>query len=153
MMSEQIQFTTAATVDPGDNLPMPRRAAMPRVAAKSRRQPVEGMLATLPARVRDIAIMRGLGYSLAEIGRHMGLTPQAVSVTLQRHHGRIRELGVRTEHWTLSPRAANVLGRLRVTTREEARACDVVAKLRGQRNCGAKTILEIKRWLAEGRDD
>ena len=71
---------------------------------------------------------------------------------LQRHRARIKELGVLTEHWELSTRAANVLGRLRVSTREEARTKNVVAKLRGQRNCGEKTIREIERWLAEGTD-
>lgn len=114
--------------------------------------PLEAMIEALPSRVRDIAIMRGLGYSLTEISRHLGLTPQAVSIMLQRHRGRIKELGVRTEHWTLSTRAANALGRLRVFTREEARAKNVVAKLRGQRNCGEKTIGEIERWLAEGME-
>jgi len=110
------------------------------------------MIEALPLRVRDIAIMRGLGYSLAEIARRMGTTPQAVSIMLQRHRARIKELGVRTEHWKLSTRAANALGRLRVFTREEGRAMNVVAKLRGQRNCGEKTIGEIERWLAEGTE-
>jgi len=130
-----------------------RRAPIPRIPAQRRRESVEVVIEALPSRVRDIAIMRGLGYKLQEIARHMGLTPQAVSIILQRHRGRIKELGVRTEHWGLSTRAANVLGRLRVSTREEARTKSVVAKLRGQRNCGEKTIREIERWLAEGRDD
>jgi len=129
-----------------------RRAPIPRITAQRRRESVEAVIEALPSRVRDIAIMRGLGYKLQEIARHIGLTPQAVSIMLQRHRGRIRELGVRTEHWGLSTRAANVLGRLRVSTREEARTKSVVAKLRGQRNCGEKTIREIERWLAEETD-
>lgn len=106
----------------------------------------------LPARIRDIAIMRGLGYKLSEIARHMDLTPQAVSIMLQRHRARIKDLGVRTEHWGLSTRAANVLGRLHVSTREQARAMNVAAKLRGQRNCGEKTIREIECWLSGGAE-
>ena len=130
-----------------------RRAPIPRIPAQRRMESVEAAIEALPSRVRDIAIMRGLGYKLQEIARHMGLTPQAVSIMLQRHRARIKELGVRTEHWELSTRAANVLGRLRVFTREDARAGNVAAKLRGQRNCGEKTICEIERWLAEGTDD
>ena len=130
-----------------------RGAPIPRIAAQRRRETVEAAIEALPSRIRDIAIMRGLGYKHREIARHMGLTPQAVSIMLQRHRAKIKELGVRTEHWGLSTRAANVLGRLRVFTREEARARNVAAKLRGQRNCGEKTISEIERWLAEGTDD
>ena len=126
-----------------------RRSHIPRIAVRRGEPRVGKMLEALPPRVRDIAIMRGLGYSLAEIARHMDLTPQAVSILLQRHRTKIRELGVRTEHWTLSTRAANVLGRLRISTREEARAKNVAGKLRGQRNCGKKTIREIERWQAE----
>lgn len=126
-----------------------RCAPIPRIATTRSRKAIEAAIEALPSRVRDIAIMRGLGYSLAEIARHMGTTPQAVSIMLQRHRARIKELGVRTEHWELSTRAANVLGRLRVATREEARAKNVAAKLRGQRNCGEKTIREIESWLAE----
>ncbi len=129
------------------------RAPVPRITAQRRMESVGMVIEALPSRVRDIAIMRGLGYKLQEIARHMGLTPQAVSIMLQRHRARIKELGVRTEHWELSTRAANVLGRLRVYTREDAQAKNVVAKLRGQRNCGEKTIREIERWLTEGRDD
>jgi len=130
-----------------------RRAPIPRIAAQRRSETVEAAMAALPARIRDIAIMRGLGYKHHEIARHMGLTPQAVSIMLQRHRAKIKELGVRTEHWELSTRAANVLGRLRVSTREEARAKNVAGKLRGQRNCGEKTIREIERWLAGETDD
>ena len=126
------------------------RAPIPRITAQRRMESVEAVIEALPSRVRDIAIMRGLGYKLQEIARHMGLTPQAVSIMLQRHRARIKELGVRTEHWELSTRAANVLGRLRVSTREEARAKNVAGKLRGQRNCGEKTIREIERWLGDG---
>ncbi|MFM8656531.1 MAG: sigma factor-like helix-turn-helix DNA-binding protein [Chthoniobacterales bacterium] len=120
--------------------------------APSKSQAIASAIEALPSRIRDIAIMRGLGYKHHEIARHMGMTPQAVSIMLQRHRAKIKELGVRTEHWELSTRAANVLGRLRVTTREESRAKHVAGKLRGQRNCGEKTILEIERWLAEETD-
>lgn len=106
------------------------------------------MIEALPPRVRDIAIIRGLGYSLAQISRHMDLTPQVVSITLNRHRRRIKDLVLRTEHWTRSTRAATAPGRMHVSTREKARAMKVPAKLRRQRNCGEKTIYKIKCCLA-----
>jgi DNA-directed RNA polymerase alpha subunit len=47
----------------------------------------------------------------------------------------------------LSARAANVLTRLGINTRAEARGRDILALLRRERNCGAKTMDEIRRWL------
>jgi DNA-directed RNA polymerase alpha subunit len=49
----------------------------------------------------------------------------------------------------LSTRATNALGRLGVTTREQAAEANAVEKLRNARNCGRKTLTEIEGWLAE----
>jgi DNA-binding NarL/FixJ family response regulator len=104
---------------------------------------------SLSPRLLEIAAMRGLGYKLHEIADEFGCSPQSVSLMLARHRRRLSSLGPRAEHWQLSARATNVLGRLRISSREQARSRDILRLLRGQRNCGAKTIAEIERWLAE----
>lgn len=107
---------------------------------------------SLSPRLLEIAAMRGLGYKLHEIAAEFGCSPQSVSLMLARHRRRLDSLGPRAEHWQLSMRATNVLGRLRISSREQARSRDVLRLLPGQRNCGAKTIAEIERWLAEDGD-
>ena len=42
-------------------------------------------LEELPQRVRDIATLRGLGYTFREISEQFGVTPQAISLMLSRH--------------------------------------------------------------------
>ena len=113
----------------------------------------EEMLAELPGRVRDIATLRGLGYSCMEIGRRLGITPQAVSATLMRHRRRVRDLGGTSDLLELSARAANALTRLGIHRRADVQGRDLFALLRRERNCGAKTLEEIRRWLARGEDD
>jgi hypothetical protein len=108
---------------------------------------------SLSPRLLEIAAMRGLGYKLHEIAAEFGCSPQSVSLMLARHRRRLSSLGPRAEHWQLSIRATNVLGRLRISSREQARSRDVLRLLHGQRNCGAKTIAEIEQWLAEDGDD
>lgn len=108
-------------------------------------------LATLPGRVRDIATLRGLGYTCHEIGRRLGITPQAVSATLMRHRRRIRDIGGRSELLELSARAANALSAVGVRCRADAVGRDLLTLLRCRRNCGAKTLDEIGRWL-DGTD-
>ncbi len=104
----------------------------------------------IPHRVRDIAMMRGLGYSFREIAQQLNVTPQAVSLMLSRHRRALKTLKGAMELSQLSARAVNSLGRHGISTREEARAKDVLNLLRGERNCGRKTLDEIERWMSEG---
>jgi len=112
----------------------------------------DDVLARLPGRVRDIATLRGLGYTCMEIGRRFGITPQAVSATLARYHRHVGDFGQRQEMLELSARAANVLTRIGINSRAEARGRDIFALLRRERNCGEKTMDEIRRWLARGEE-
>jgi hypothetical protein len=105
----------------------------------------------LPRHILHIAALRGLGYPLRSIGRNYGVTPQAISVLLARHKASLRAARHRAGLQGLSPRAVNVLGRLRVNDRAEARAVtDWEDRLRGLRNCGQKTIAEILAWASDG---
>jgi hypothetical protein len=125
----------------------------PDISSRSRGRPSPLVsVESLSPRLLEIAAMRGLGYKLYEIASEFGCSPQAVSLMLARHRRRLSSLGPRAEHWQLSARATNVLGRLRISSREQARSRDILRLLRGQRNCGAKTIAEIERWLAEDGD-
>jgi predicted transcriptional regulator len=103
----------------------------------------------LPHRVREIATLRGLGYSFREIAEQLNVTPQAVSLMLSRHRRSLKSLNGSLELRNLSARAVNALGRHGVASRQQARDMDVLQRLRGERNCGRKTIDEIARWLAE----
>ena len=105
------------------------------------------VLAELPGRVRDIATLRGLGYTCMEIGRRFGITPQAVSATLARYHRRMTDLGARQDMLELSGRAVNALSRIGVKSRADALNRDVFVLLRRERNCGEKTLKEIRRWI------
>jgi DNA-binding CsgD family transcriptional regulator len=116
-----------------------RRECAPAVADRT--------LAALPGRVRDVATLRGLGYSCLEIGRRLGITPQAVSATLVRHRRRVREMGGHSDLLELSARAVNALSSLGVRSRADAGGRDLLARLRHRRNCGSKTLDEISRWL------
>jgi len=105
--------------------------------------------AEVPWRIREIAMLRGLGYSYREIARPLGVTPQAVSLMLSRHRLSIKSLRSAMELSALSPRAVNALGRHGIRTREQARRCDLLERLAGERNCGRKTLDEIARWISE----
>ena len=107
-------------------------------------------VAALPRRVRDIATLRGLGYSFREIGRELKITPQAVSLMLTRHRRSLTSLGKAVELLNLSSRAVNALERRGVRTRREALETNVLKHLREERNCGSKTRAEIQRWMEEG---
>jgi hypothetical protein len=105
------------------------------------------LLDEIPERVRQIAMMRGLGYSYREIAGPFSVTPQAVSLMLMRHRRSLKSLRGVMKLFALSPRAVNVLGRHGIRTREQARQCDLLERLTGERNCGRKTLEEIARWL------
>lgn len=104
-------------------------------------------LENLPHRIRDIATLRGLGYSFREIGREFEVSPQAISLMLSRHRRALKQLKGAIELRALSARAVNALGRHGVHTREDAIRINVLALLADERNCGAKTLGEIERWL------
>jgi len=106
-------------------------------------------LDAIPERVRQIAMLRGLGYSYRQIAGPLQVTPQAVSLMLMRHRRSLKSLRDAMELNSLSPRAVNVLGRHGIRTREEARQANVLALLAGERNCGRKTMDEIARWMEE----
>ena len=106
-------------------------------------------LGDIPERVRQIAMLRGLGYSYLQIAGPLQVTPQAVSLTLTRHRRSLKFLRDAIELSSLSARAVNVLGRHGVSTREQARQANVLERLAGERNCGRKTMDEIARWMEE----
>jgi hypothetical protein len=106
-------------------------------------------LGEIPERVRQIAMMRGLGYSYREIAGPFSVTPQAVSLMLMRHRRALKTLRGAMELSALSPRAVNVLGRHGIRTRKQARQANVLERLANERNCGRKTIDEIARWITE----
>jgi predicted transcriptional regulator len=108
-----------------------------------------GTLGEIPERVRQIAMLRGLGYSYRQIASPLEVTPQAVSLMLTRHRRSLKSLRDAMELNSLSPRAVNVLGRHGIRTREQARQANVLERLAGERNCGRKTMDEIARWMEE----
>jgi DNA-directed RNA polymerase alpha subunit len=104
---------------------------------------------TLPARIRVIATLRGLGYSFREIGQQLSVTPQAVSLMLKRHLRSLESIDGSVDMARLSARAVNALGRHGIRSREDARRTNILPLLRYERNCGSKTYEEIERWLNE----
>jgi len=104
----------------------------------------------IPLHVRNVAALRGLGFTFRQIGRTYGVTPQAASIMLARQRALMKAQGRRPELAGLSPRAVNCLGRLGIRDRAGARAMpDLEARLQNQRNCGQKTIREILDWAAD----
>lgn len=101
----------------------------------------------IPVRVRDMAALRGLGYTCRQIGQQFGISAQAVSVMLGRYRKRLDSLSDAIELHSLSCRAANVLGRHGISSRQEAVKRDIVRLLQHEKNCGLKTIMEIQRWI------
>ncbi len=101
----------------------------------------------VPWRIREIAMLRGLGYSFREIAAPLGVTPQAVSLMLSRHRRSIKSLCGAIEMRNLSSRAVNALARHGIVTRDEARCRDAVNLVKNARNCGSKTIEEIRIWI------
>ena len=106
-------------------------------------------LDNLPQRIRDIATLRGLGYTFKRIGHVFDVTPQAISLMLSRHCRCLSDFRGRPDLAGLSTRAVNTLGRHRITNRAEAARQNVLILLNGERNCGRKTFDEIERWLSQ----
>lgn len=106
----------------------------------------------VPQRVREIAMLRGLGYPFREIARQYNVTPQAVSLMLARHRRAISSLRDAVELSHLSARAANALGRHGIRSREEAIRRDALALVKDSRNCGRKTLEEISEWIGQRSD-
>lgn len=107
-------------------------------------------LEAVPQRVREIAMLRGLGYSFREIATPLNVTPQAVSLMLSRHRRLLKSLRGAMELGTLSSRAVNALGRHGIRTKKEAKQRGVLGLIRNERNCGRKTLEEITHWLDVG---
>jgi|694.fasta_scaffold27197_5 predicted transcriptional regulator len=103
----------------------------------------------VPERVRQIAMLRGLGYSYRQIAGPLHVTPQAVSLMLTRHRRSLKSLRDAMELNSLSARAVNVLGRHGIRTRDQARRANVLERLGRERNCGRKTLDEIARWIGQ----
>lgn len=106
----------------------------------------------VPQRVREIAMLRGLGYSFREIAIPLNVTPQAVSLMLSRHRRLLKSLRGAMELGTLSSRAVNALGRHGIRTKDEAKQRDALGLIRNERNCGRKTLEEITHWLDGGQE-
>jgi len=128
---------------------IPEKPLSPSVGPQAADREVFAALEHLPGRIRDIAVLRGLGYTYREIASPLGVTPQAVSLMLMRHKRCLKQLKSNSDLHSLSARAVNVLGRHGIVTRQEARARNVLALLERERNCGAKTTAEIQRWMNE----
>jgi IS30 family transposase len=114
--------------------------------------PHPGTLDEVPERVRQIAMLRGLGYSYRQIAGPLNVTPQAISLMLARHRRALKSLRGAMELASLSARAVNVLGRHGIRTREQAGQTNLLERLDRERNCGRKTLDEIARWLAEEKE-
>jgi len=106
-------------------------------------------LDAVPQRVREIAMLRGLGYSFRQISGQFGVTPQAASIMLSRHRRCLKALRGSIELNHLSPRAVNALARHGIRTRDEARRKNAAGLLANARNCGRKTLEEIEAWMNE----
>lgn len=103
----------------------------------------------VPQRVREIAMLRGLGYTFREIARQYNVTPQAISLMLARHRRAMGSLRGSLELSHLSARAVNALGRHGIRSREEAIRVNVLNLLKSARNCGRKTLDEISEWIGQ----
>jgi len=101
----------------------------------------------VPQRIREIAMLRGLGYPFREIARQYNVSPQAISLMLSRHRRAMGSLRNAMALSHLSARAANALGRHGIRSREEAIRRNALDLVRGARNCGRKTLEEISEWI------
>ena len=125
----------------------PTRPKNDRPTSRTRKATPDTALQFSTGRVRDIAALRGLGFSYGEIAGHFNVTPQAVSILLQRSRRQIDAIGGLPEMAGLSTRAVAALRRIGVSTPQEAARRDAVTQLRNARNCGTKTLEEISAWM------
>lgn len=106
-------------------------------------------LEEIPLHVRNLATLRGLGFSFRQISKNYGVTPQAASLMLARQKALLKSARRHSELSGLSPRAVNCLGRLGVRSKDSARTLgSLEIRLQGMRNCGQKTIREILDWAS-----
>lgn len=115
-------------------------------ARRHRTTPTEA-LEFSAGRVRDVAALRGLGFSYREIAEHYGVTPQAISLLLARSRKQMKAIGGDPELANLSTRACAALQRLGVHSRQDAIAGNILDRLQNARNCGRKTLEEIDDWI------
>lgn len=121
----------------------------PETGGRRRHQPTPAQALQFSAgRVRDIAALRGLGFSYREIASHYGVTPQAISLLLARSRKQMKAIGGDPELADLSARACAALQRLGVHSRQEAATANVIERLGHARNCGRKTLDEISEWIS-----
>lgn len=124
-------------------------------ASSSARESGQNPLATLediPRSIRDIAALRGLGYTYSEIGHSLGVTAQAISVTLVRYRRKLASTRGSKHMMGLSTRALNVLSKHCISDPSDPRLSTMLEHFPGERNCGAKTIMEIQRWAGLDTD-
>lgn len=134
---------------PADSIDLPTERDRQHTGASALARGCAGGLETLPRRVADIAMLRGLGYSFREIARQLDVSPQAISLMLSRHRKCLLSARGASEMRTLSARAVSCLTDLGISCRAEAQGQDVLMLLRGRANCGRKTLDEIAAWLGE----
>ncbi|MEY3481438.1 MAG: hypothetical protein RIQ71_2213 [Verrucomicrobiota bacterium] len=132
------------------DLAPPRKTASRRDNAKRHTTP-DTALEISTGRARDIAALYGLGFSFREIAEHYHVTPQAVSLLLERNRRKIEAIGGLPSMAALSTRAVSALHGIGITSPQQAEGKDVLEKLRRTRNCGVKTLAEISDWLAPAR--
>lgn len=104
----------------------------------------------IPCRIREVALLRGLGYTFREIAHQLDVSPQAVTHMLARYRRSAESLEGTVDLQGLSARAVHALELHGIRTRSEGRNKCVLALIKQQRNCGRKTREEIADWLGEG---
>lgn len=84
-------FTSAGSTAPGQRLPDEFQDVLTQVRSQESRRVLEAVLATLPARTRQILGLVAAGRSYAEIGESLGISKQAAHKTATSAMTQIRE--------------------------------------------------------------
>jgi RNA polymerase sigma factor for flagellar operon FliA len=84
-------FTTAGSTAPGHRLPDEFQDVLAQVRSQESRHVLEAVLATLPARTRQILGLVAAGRSYAEIGESLGISKQAAHKAATLAMNQIRE--------------------------------------------------------------